>query len=143
MVKERMQGKVRKQRKEAIEGYFKKRGAHFDAGRVGIMVDSVLGRRLGLGVIGQVLQPDGKEAVGSEEVTRTLHDHLLAHWHENTEVDCSRTHMPVPKVRQEILVPGRGLVTKPRFYAVPGGEERAGTPDGHVSAQGWRRAHRP
>ena len=148
MVKERMQRKVRKQRKEAIEGYFKKRGAHFDAGRVGIMVDSVLGRRLGLGVIGQVLQPDGKEAVGSEEVTRTLHDHLLAHWHEDKEVDrairalFSDSHAGA-KVREEILVLGRGLATKPRFYAVPGGEERAGTPDGHVSAQGWRGTHRP
>ncbi len=76
LVKERMQGKVRKQRKEAIEGFIKKRRAHFDAGRVGIMIDSVFGRRLGLGVIGEVLQPDGKEAVGSEEVTRTLHDHF-------------------------------------------------------------------
>ncbi len=25
-----------------------------------------------------MLQPDGKEAVGSEEVTLTLHDHFLA-----------------------------------------------------------------
>ncbi len=48
LVKERMQGKVRKQRKEAIVGYIKERRAHFDAGRVGIMVDSVFGRRLGL-----------------------------------------------------------------------------------------------
>jgi hypothetical protein len=48
-VKERMQGKVRKQRKEAIEGYIRKRRAHFDAGRVVIMVDSVFGRRMGLG----------------------------------------------------------------------------------------------
>ena len=31
LVKERMQGKVRKQRKEAIVGYIKKRRAHFDA----------------------------------------------------------------------------------------------------------------
>ncbi len=56
LVKERIQGKVRKQRKEAIAGYIKKRRrAHFDAGRVGIMVDSVFDRRLGLGVIGEVL----------------------------------------------------------------------------------------
>ncbi len=61
MVKERMQGKVRKQRKEAIVGYIKKRRAYFDTGRVGIMVDSVFGRRLGLGVIGEVLHPDGEK----------------------------------------------------------------------------------
>ncbi len=118
MVKERMQGKVRKQRKEAIVGYIKKRRAHFDAGRVGIMVDSVFGRRLGLGVIGEVLQPDGKEAVGSEEVTQTLHDHFTAqfaseegHWHEDKEVDramralFSDSHAGA-KVREEILLLG-------------------------------------
>ena len=93
-VKSRLQGKIRSQRKEAIEGYVKKRRAHFDAGRVGIMVDNVFGRRMGLGVIGEVLQPDGQESVGSEEVTTTLHDHFKAqfasvgsHWHEDKEVD--------------------------------------------------------
>ncbi len=45
---------------------------------VRIMVDSVFGRRLGLGVIGEVLRSDGEEAVGSEEVTQTLYDHFLA-----------------------------------------------------------------
>ena len=93
-VKSRMQGKIRIQRKDAVEGYVKKRRAHFDAGRVGIMVDNVFGRRMGLGVIGEVLQPDGRESVGSEEVTTTSHDHFKAqfaavgaHWHEDKEVD--------------------------------------------------------
>ena len=52
-VKDRMQGKVRTGRKKKIEGYIKKRRAHFDAGRVGIMVDNVFGRRMGLGVVGR------------------------------------------------------------------------------------------
>jgi hypothetical protein len=60
-VKDRMQGKVRKGRKKTIEGYIKKRRAHFDAGRVGIMVNNVFGRKMGLGVVGEVLLPDGAE----------------------------------------------------------------------------------
>ncbi len=83
-----------KGRKKTIEGYIKKRIAHFDVGRVGIMVDDVFGRRMGLGVVGEVLQPDGVESVGSEEVTMTLHEHFRARfvaeggqWHTDKEVD--------------------------------------------------------
>ncbi len=89
-----MQGKLRKGRKKTIEGYIKKRRAHFDAGRVGIMVDNVFGRRMGLGVDGEVLQPDRAESVGSEEVTITLREHFRAQfaaeggqWHTDKEVD--------------------------------------------------------
>ncbi len=45
ILKKRMQGKVRDEHREIIDGYIQKRKAHFDAGRVGIMVDSVFGRR--------------------------------------------------------------------------------------------------
>jgi hypothetical protein len=59
------------------------------------MVDNVFCRRLGLGVVGEVLQPDGEESVGSEEVTTTLHEHFRAQfaaegvqWHTtDKEVD--------------------------------------------------------
>ena len=57
VLKKRMQGKVRDKHREIIDGYIQKRKAHFDAGRVGIMVDSVFGRRLDLGVISEVLLP--------------------------------------------------------------------------------------
>ncbi len=58
------------------------------------MVDSVFGRRLGLGVISEVLLSDGSDAVGSEEVIHTLHDHFKkqfeaqgSSWHEEPELD--------------------------------------------------------
>ncbi len=83
---------MRDKHREVIDGYIQKRKAHFDAGRVGIIVDSVFGRRLGVGVISEVLLADGSEAVGSEEVTRTLHDHFKkqfeaqgASWHEEPD----------------------------------------------------------
>jgi hypothetical protein len=113
-----MQGKVRKGRKKAIEGYIKKRRAHFDAGRVGIMVDSVFGRRMGLGVVGEVLQPGGVESVGSEEVTKTLHEHFHAqfaaeggHWHTDKEVDRAMRALFSDSyagalAREQILQPG-------------------------------------
>ena len=48
---------------------------------------------MGLGVVGEVLQPGGVESVGSEEVTTTLHEHFRAqfaaeggHWHTDKEV---------------------------------------------------------
>ena len=113
-----MQGKVRKGRQKTIEGYIKKRRAHFDAGRVGIMVDNVFGRRMGLGVVGEVLQPDGAESVGSEEVTMTLHEHFRAQfaaessqWHKDKEVDrAMRALFSDPYAdalaREQILQPG-------------------------------------
>ena len=73
---------------------------------------------MGLGVVGEVLQPGGVESVGSEEVTMTLHEHFHApfaaeggHWHTDKEVDRAMRALFLDSyagalAREQILQPG-------------------------------------